>query len=174
MIDENSQKYILIFDILYENLIGAKPFLIRFDKIDGFIRIYDGIRYLRLFGSEKFDAIYNRIGYLTSLKNSITFVLFFFHYYAKIKVDSYDSLLIEKIFALHNVIIPIKSVLDKDQNQYYYNKFLEKCTYQLAKKQSQISFDIIVMLRFGKTKVTKEKFHGAKSQYIFEMLMLII
>ena len=99
---------------------------------------------------------------------------FFFHYYAKIKVDSYDSLLIEKIFALHNIIIPIKSVLDKDQNQYYYNKFLEKCTYQLAKKQSQISFDIIVMLRFGKTKVTKEKFHGAKSQYIFEMLMLII
>ena len=173
MTDEKSQKDILIFDILYENLIGAKPLRIRFDKIDGFIRSYDGTRYLRLFGSEKFDAIYNRIGYLTSLKNSITYV-FFFHYYAKIKVDSYDSLLIEQIFALHNVIIPIKSVLNKDQNQYYYNKFLEKCTYQLAKKQSQISFDIIVMLRFGEIKVTKEKFHGAKSQYIFEMLMLII
>ena len=158
MTDEKSQKDILILDILYENLIGAKPLRIRFDKIDGFIRSYDGTRYLRLFGSEKFDAIYNRIGYLTSLKNSIT----------------YDCLLIEKIFALHNVIIPIKSVLNKDQNQYYYNKFLEKCTYQLAKKQSQISFDIIVMLRFGETKVTKEKFHGAKSQYIFEMLMLII
>ena len=78
MTDEKSQKDILILDILYENLIGAKPLRIRFDKIDGFIRIYDGIRYLRLFGSEKFDAIYNRIGYLTSLKNSITFVLFFF------------------------------------------------------------------------------------------------
>ena len=77
MTDEKSQKDILIFDILYENLIGAKPLRIRFDKIDGFIRIYDGTRYLRLFGSEKFDTIYNRIGYLTSLKNSITYVFFF-------------------------------------------------------------------------------------------------
>ena len=77
MTDEKSQKDILIFDILYENLIGAKPLRIRFDKIDGFIRSYDGTRYLRLFGSEKFDAIYNRIGYLTSLKNSITYVFFF-------------------------------------------------------------------------------------------------
>ena len=77
MTDEKSPKDILIFDILYENLIGAKPLRIRFDKIDGFIRIYDGTRYLRLFGSEKFDAIYNRIGYLTSLKNSITYVFFF-------------------------------------------------------------------------------------------------
>ena len=77
MTDEKSQKDILIFDILYENLIGAKPLRIRFDKIDGFIRIYDGTRYLRLFGSEKFDAIYNRIGYLASLKNSITYVFFF-------------------------------------------------------------------------------------------------
>ena len=77
MTDEKSQKDILILDILYENLIGAKPLRIRFDKIDGFIRSYDGTRYLRLFGSEKFDAIYNRIGYLTSLKNSITYVFFF-------------------------------------------------------------------------------------------------
>ena len=76
MTDEKSQKDILILDILYENLIGAKPLRIRFDKIDGFIRSYDGTRYLRLFGSEKFDAIYNRIGYLTSLKNSITYVFF--------------------------------------------------------------------------------------------------
>ena len=77
MTNEKSQKDILILDILYENLIGAKPLRIRFDKIDGFIRSYDGTRYLRLFGSEKFDAIYNRIGYLTSLKNSITYVFFF-------------------------------------------------------------------------------------------------
>ena len=77
MTDEKSQKDILILDILYENLIGAKPLRIRFDKIEGFIRSYDGTRYLRLFGSEKFDAIYNRIGYLTSLKNSITYVFFF-------------------------------------------------------------------------------------------------
>ena len=35
---------------------------------------------------------------------------------------------------LHNVIIPIKSVLNKEKNQSYYNIFLEKCSYQLAKK----------------------------------------
>ena len=29
-----------------------------------FIRIYDGTRYLVLFGSEKYNAIYNRFKYL--------------------------------------------------------------------------------------------------------------
>ena len=50
------------------------------------------------------------------------------------KVDSYDSLTIEKILPLHNVIIHIKSILKKDENHYYYKIFLEKCSYQLAKK----------------------------------------
>ena len=60
---------------------------------DGFIRIYDGTRYLTLFGSEKY-AIYNRIRYLISLRSGITYISS--HYFAKIKVDSYDSLPIEK------------------------------------------------------------------------------
>ena len=33
-----------------------------------------------------------------------------------------------------HVIILIKSVLNKDKNCHYYNIFLEKCSYQLAKK----------------------------------------
>ena len=113
-------------------MIGAKPLRIRFDKIDGFIRIYDGTRYLLLFGSEKYDVIDNRIRYLISLKSSIAYA--FSHYYAKIKVDSYDSLPIEERLTLHDVIILIMSVLKKDQNYYYYKIFLEKCSYQLAKK----------------------------------------
>ena len=32
-----------------------KPLRIRFDKIDGFIRIYDGTRCLTLFDTEKYD-----------------------------------------------------------------------------------------------------------------------
>ena len=44
--------------------MDAKLLCIRFDKIDGFIRIYDRTRYLVLFGSEKHDSIYNRIRYL--------------------------------------------------------------------------------------------------------------
>ena len=41
-----------------------KPLGIRFDKIDGFIKVYDGTRYLVLFGSEKYDSIYNRLDIL--------------------------------------------------------------------------------------------------------------
>ena len=39
LIDEKSLKNILIYDISYKTLIGLKPLRIRFDKIDGFIRI---------------------------------------------------------------------------------------------------------------------------------------
>ena len=104
---------------------------IKFDKIDGFIRIYDGTRYLRLFGSENYDAIYNRIRYLISLKSGITYI--FSDYFAEIKVHSYYSVPIEKRLTLH-VIIHIKSVLNKDKNHYYYKILLEKCLYQLAKE----------------------------------------
>ena len=68
LIDEKSHENTLIYDISYKTLIGSKPLRIRFDKIDGITRIYDGARYLRLFGTKKYDAIYDRIRYLTSLK----------------------------------------------------------------------------------------------------------
>ena len=51
--DEKSYETILVYNILYKSLINSKPLHIRFKKIDGFIRVYDGIRYLVLFGSEK-------------------------------------------------------------------------------------------------------------------------
>ena len=41
----------MIYDISYKTL------RIRFDKIDGSIRVYDGTRYLVLFGPENYDAI---------------------------------------------------------------------------------------------------------------------
>ena len=77
-------------------MIGPKTWRIKIDKIDGLVRIYDGTRYLTVFGSEKYDTIYDRIRYLISLKSGITYV--FTHFFAKIKVDSYDSLSIEKMF----------------------------------------------------------------------------
>ena len=59
--------HILIYDILYETLIGAKPLRISFDKVDEFITVYDGTRYLIWFGCEKKpDAIYNGSRYLIS------------------------------------------------------------------------------------------------------------
>ena len=39
-----------IYDISYKTFMGAKPLRICFKKVDGFIKIYDGIRHLVLFG----------------------------------------------------------------------------------------------------------------------------
>ena len=58
---------ILIYDISYKTFIGAKPLRIWFDKIDGCIKIYGGIRYLVLFAPERYNAIYDRINYLISV-----------------------------------------------------------------------------------------------------------
>ena len=99
----------------------------RFDKIDGTIRIYDETRYLTLFGTKKWDAINDKIMYFIRLKNSITYI--FSRYSAKIKVDSYDSLHIEKTLTLYDVTLLIKSVVNKDKNHYYCKIFLEKCSF---------------------------------------------
>ena len=72
--DQKSHKNILIYEISYKTLIGPKPWRIRFNKIDGFIRIYDATIYLTLFGSENYNAVYNRIRYLIRLKSSIAHV----------------------------------------------------------------------------------------------------
>ena len=48
---------------------------IRFDKMDGLIRISDGTIYLVLFGSKKYDCMYNRNRYLISAKSGITYVV---------------------------------------------------------------------------------------------------
>ena len=59
----------------------------------------------------KNDSIYNRIRYLIGVKSGITTVNY--HSYARIKVDSYDSLPLEKTLTFHNVILLIKSALIK-------------------------------------------------------------
>ena len=131
LLDEKSYENILIYHISCKSLIDAKSLSIMFDKVNGFIRDSDGTKYLVLFGLKKYDAIYDRIRYLIGLKSGITYVLSY--NYAKIKVDSDDDLLLEKILKLHNVIILTMPVFDKDQNQYYYSTFLEKCSYGLSK-----------------------------------------
>ena len=60
LLDEKSyktSKNILIYDISYKTFMGAKPLDIRFDEIDGFIKIHDGIRYLVLFDHGLFGKI---------------------------------------------------------------------------------------------------------------------
>ena len=132
LIDEKAYKNILFYNISYKTIIDAKPLRIRFDKVEGFIRVYDRSRYLVLFWSEKCDFIYNRIRYLTSVKGCITYVVC--HKYAKIKVDSYHFLPLEKAMTFHKVILLIKSVFNKDENNFYCNICLEKAMYELPKK----------------------------------------
>ena len=102
--------------------MGAKPLRIRFNKIDGFIRIYDKIRCLVLFDYSYCDKICDNIKYLISEKRGFTDSIN--HNFAKIRISSYDSLPIE------NVIILIKSVANKNKNEYCYNIFLEKGSYK--------------------------------------------
>ena len=63
------------------------------------------------------DFIYNR----SKTKKMVLNMLFFIKK-IKIKVDSYDSLPLEKTSIFHNVIILINSVSKNIQNYYYYNK----------------------------------------------------
>ena len=42
--DEKSNESILVYNISYKTLTDAKSICIRFDKVDGFIRTYDGTR----------------------------------------------------------------------------------------------------------------------------------
>ena len=58
-------KYVLIYDISYKTFMGSIPLRIRFD---GFIKIYDEIKYLVLFGHRWYDEICDRIKYLISEK----------------------------------------------------------------------------------------------------------
>ena len=151
-------------------MINPKPLRIRFFKIDGIIKTWielgtrcDGTRYLTLFGSEKYEVIDNRIRYLKSQINGITYI--FSCYFAKIKVDSYDSKIYTKKLNLHNVIIHIKSILNKDKNHYDYKTFLKKSFYQLAKKWSQIFVHSIIMMRFEDREIAKEKVLCFKKAY---------
>ena len=46
LLDEKSCENILVYNILYKKFMDAKPLRIRFDKVEGVIKIYGGIRYL--------------------------------------------------------------------------------------------------------------------------------
>ena len=81
-----------------QKLICAKPSRIRFDKIDGFIRVYDGTRYLVLLETEKYNFIYNRIRYLTEVKSGITYVWIIMQESTLIHI----ILPLEKRFTSHN------------------------------------------------------------------------
>ena len=128
LLDKKSYKNVLIYKLLYKKFIDAKPFPIKFNKVDGLIKIYNGIRYLELSNSydtnyRVYNKIFDEINYLITEKSDDKYSIN--HNFARIKIDSYNSLPIEKKVTFHNVIILIMLVVNKDKNNYYYNIFLE-------------------------------------------------
>ena len=61
LLSNKSFENTLIYDISYKTFMSARAFGISFDKVDG-------IRYLLLFGPERYDAIYDRGRYLINKK----------------------------------------------------------------------------------------------------------
>ena len=51
------------------------------------------------------------------------------HNFARIRIDSYNSLPIEKILTFHAIIL-IKAVVSKNKNKCYYKIFLGKGSYK--------------------------------------------
>ena len=98
LLDEKlyKEKYqnILIYDISYKTSTGAKPLGIRFDKIDGFIKIHGRITYLVLFDYSYCDEICDKIKYLIREKSGITDSIN--HNFTRIRINSFDSSPIEK------------------------------------------------------------------------------
>ena len=124
---------------------------------NGFIRAYDGTTHLVLFEGEKYAFIYSKVRYLIRVKSGITYIIH--HNYVKMKVDLYTSLPLEKTFTLHNIILFIKWVFNKHNNNYYYNIFLEKSVYQLPKNNDKDKFLYkLQMLYFNRIDVSE----GAK------------
>ena len=127
-LDKKLYENISVYDISYKISVGPKPLGNRFDKLDGFIRVRgDKFRHLVLFDYEMFDKICDKIKYLISEKSGITDSIN--HNFGNIKIDSYNSLTIEKILSFY-VIILIKSVVNGNKNEYYHNVFLENGSYK--------------------------------------------
>ena len=102
--------------------MGAKPLCIRFDKVDGFIKIYDGTRYLLSFGPKNMIQFMIELDILQVKKVVLHIVLIIILQESEL----IQVIPIEKTLTFHNVIVLIKSVFNKIENNYYYNIFLEK------------------------------------------------
>ena len=115
LLDKKLHENISVYSILYKTPTGRKPLCIRFDKINGFIISLDGkVKHLILFDYGWFNKICDKINYLISKKSGIINLIN--RNFGKISIDSYNLYLLKKILTFHNVIILIKSVLNKNKN----------------------------------------------------------
>ena len=102
-----------------------------------------------------YDKTYDRIRCLISKRSGITNSINY--NFARIRIDSYDYLPIEKTLTFHSVIILIKSVVNKNENKYHYNIFLEKGLYKDKSNAYyfQTNVCILKMLHFDRIDVSE-------------------
>ena len=124
LLDENLYGHILVYEVSYKTFMGAKALRIRFQNVNGFIKIYDRIRYLVLIGPKRYEAIYDRIRYLISGKSGTTCGIS--HILQESELVLIIPYLQKKTLIFYNVIILIKSAFNKNKNNYYYNVLLNK------------------------------------------------
>ena len=110
------------------------------------------------------DKICDKIKYLKYLigkKGGITNSIN--HNFGKIRINWYSSLPIKNILTFHIVIILIKSVVNKNENKFCYNTFLEKGLYKW-KFQSAIfvyyEYYIMIELTFLKELMLKQVYEN--------------
>ena len=73
LLDKKLNENISVYDISNKTSAGPKPLCVRFDKIDGFIRVCgEEFRHLVWFDCGWFDQICDKIKYLISERSGIT------------------------------------------------------------------------------------------------------
>ena len=106
LLDKKSYENILIYGISCKMFMGVKPSFIKFDEGYGVSKMYDGTRYLELFGSWFYHRIFDRTNDLICGKSNYKYSIN--HNFSRIRIDSYNSLPLEEILTFQNVVIVIK------------------------------------------------------------------
>ena len=102
LVEVKSYENILIYDTWHRALTVQNHYVLGSIKQMIYQFIMElGIQYYLVL--KKYDASQNRIRYLISQHNGITYV--YSHNYSRLKIDSYDFLPLEKTLTLHNVVI---------------------------------------------------------------------
>ena len=65
--------------------------------------------------------------------------------FAQFRIDSYDSLPIEKALTFHEVIMFTESVVNKNKNEYYYHTFLEKGLSNNKSKEKYFQMNVCIL-----------------------------
>ena len=125
LLNKKVYESISVYDIFYKTSVGPKQLCIRFDKIDGFMMVFDGkIKHLVLFHYGSFEKVCNKIKCLINKKAVLQIVLIII-----LEGPELIHIILYLFNTFQNVIILIKSVVNKNKSNCY-DMFLEKSSYK--------------------------------------------